>query len=97
MSAIVEVLPGNNIRRENKQNINNNNNNNNNNNKDNKLLYKVDYARYQVSLYLGRIKVPQKHTQLPRYVTNCLKIFYLNFRLFIMIRIPEDNSNLAKY
>ena len=95
MSAIVEVLPGNNTRRESKQNINNNNNNN--NNKDNKLLYKVGYARYQVSLYLGRIKVPQKHTQLPRYVTNCLNIFYLNFRSFIMIRIPEDSSNLAKY
>ena len=96
MSAIVEVLPGNNIRRESKQNINNNSNNNN-NNKDNKLLYKVGYTRYQVSLYLGRIKVPQKHTPLPRYVTNCLKIFYLNFRSFIMIRIPEDSSNLAKY
>ena len=61
------------------------------------LAYRVYNARYQVSFELGQMKFSQKHTKLQRYVTDCLKIFHLYFRLLIIIQLPGKNPILTKH
>ena len=62
-----------------------------------KLKYRVYYTRYQVSFYLWKIKLSQRHPTLQTYyVTGCLQIFHLDFKL-LMIKVPGKSHILAKH
>ena len=58
--------------------------------------YQICYTIYHVSFYLWLIRSILKHSTVPKYEQDCLKIFFLFSTLPMMIQISGKKAHLVK-